>query len=361
MSFKIKKALSYVLISSTLMSITFAQTAEARVKSHKKHYSHKAIYKSHYNKRISHVNHGYHIRRVNLNDDLNDFQDSSGQLKLRSGSALVVNQRLNQTLYSKNPEARTPIASITKLMTAMVILDSGADLNQAITIEDADVDTLKNSSSRLKVGTTLTRGDTLRLALMSSENRAAAALARTYPNGGRQAFINAMNRKAQSLNMSRSRFVDSTGLDSRNVSTAFDLAKMVDTAYRYPIIREYSTSIESLVYVPGKPAPIPFHNTNGLVGSKEWNINVSKTGYINEAGRCLVMQAVVNNEPVIIVLLDSVGKYSRIGDANRVKHWLEQGGAYQQPQQPNPNMPNINVKNSTKTKYGQRVSGHSPS
>ena len=213
-----------------------------------------------------------------------------------------------------------PIASITKLMTAMVALDAKPDLNELLTVGEDDVDVLKGTRSRLKVGTQLSREEMLRLALMSSENRAASALSRHYP-GGREAFVAAMNQKAQALGMSESRFEDPTGLTAANVSSARDLVKMVDAAHRYPLIREFSTTPGDQLVVAGRPQQ--FNNTNSLVKSPAWEIGLSKTGYINEAGKCLVMQAWLNNKPTIIVLLDSWGKMTRIGDANRIKRWIE--------------------------------------
>lgn len=241
-------------------------------------------------------------------------------LDLQSRAALITNARTGEVLYGKNYNQTMPIASITKLMTAMIVLDAGLDLNDPVTIADADVDHLRKTHSRLSVGTTLTRGDLLLIALMASENRAAAALARSYP-GGTPAAIAAMNRKARSLGMTHSVFHDSTGLNGDNVSTPGDLVKMVQAAYRYANIRAFSTMPEYQVESRGHV--LQYKNTNGLVKKPEWNIEVSKTGFINEAGRCLVMMARVREMPVVIVLMDSVGKYTRIGDANRVKRWLE--------------------------------------
>jgi serine-type D-Ala-D-Ala endopeptidase (penicillin-binding protein 7) len=233
-------------------------------------------------------------------------------LKLRSAAALVLELGEGQLLYAKNTDAVMPIASITKLMTAMVVLDSGLPLDEAITIERTDVDFLKGTRSRLKVGMTLSRHELLKLALMASENRAAAALARTSP-GGLQAF------------MHDTRFLDATGLNPRNVSTAQDLAIMVNAGYQYPLIREFTTSDSHRIALSGRryQRVVAFRNSNGLVRSHQWDIGLSKTGYISEAGRCLVMQATIAAKPVIIVLLDSWGKLSRVGDANRIKRWLE--------------------------------------
>ncbi|AMC33306.1 D-alanyl-D-alanine endopeptidase [Janthinobacterium sp. B9-8] len=241
---------------------------------------------------------------------------------VQSVGVLVLNEQNGEIMYEKNADSLTPIASITKLMTAMVTLDAQLPLNELLTISQADVDTLKNTSSRLTIGTTLTRGELLLLALMASENRAAAALARTFP-AGQAAFIRKMNEKAQSLGMRNSRFYDSTGLTPNNISTPRELALMVKAAHRYPEIHDFTTSSEYSFISNQSGRSMAFHNTNPLVKEVDWNIGVSKTGFINEAGRCLVMQATINGTPVVIVLLDSSGKYTRIGDAQRVRKWIE--------------------------------------
>lgn len=243
-----------------------------------------------------------------------------GVLAVQSGSALVVEQAGGDALYQKNASQVVPIASITKLMTAMVVLDGSPALHAPIAITDDDVDYLRGSRSRLHVGSVLSRESALLLALMSSENRAANALARHYP-GGMPAFLSAMNIKAQALGMRDTRFEDPTGLTSNNVSTANDLAKMVVAAYKYPLIREFSTTAEATVEVGGRE--MAYRNTNPLVRSAAWDVGLSKTGYISEAGKCLVMQARVADKPVVIVLLDSAGKLTRVGDANRIKRWME--------------------------------------
>lgn len=254
---------------------------------------------------------------------------SGGSLNLRSNAVLVLDQDQGRPLYSKNPTAVMPIASITKLMMAMVVLDAKFPLEESIAIDAADVDTLKNTGSRLRVGMEFTRGELLRLALMSSENRAAAALGRAYP-GGTQTFIAAMNLKAIQLGMSNTRFVDSTGLNSGNVSTAQDLARMVAAAYQYDLIREFTTTPAHDVDLPGSHRTVAFRNSNSLVRNGTWDIGLSKTGFISEAGRCLVMQAKIASKPVIIVLLDSWGKLSRVGDANRIRKWMESGATLRQ-------------------------------
>jgi D-alanyl-D-alanine endopeptidase (penicillin-binding protein 7) len=251
-----------------------------------------------------------------------DNYDGTTPLKLSSAKALVINQLTGDILYAKNTNVATPIASVTKLMTAMVMLDAHLAMDELINITDEDVDYLKGTSSRLRVGSMLTRGELLQLALMASENRAASALGRVYP-GGKPAFIQAMNQKAQFLGMNSTRFVDSTGLDSGNVSTAEDLVKMVNAAYRYQEIRQVSTLPSQEFTLYDRQNPLSFVNTNALVRSSNWVIGLSKTGFINEAGRCLVMQAEISGQPVIMVLLDSAGKMTRIGDANRVRKWVE--------------------------------------
>jgi serine-type D-Ala-D-Ala endopeptidase (penicillin-binding protein 7) len=242
-------------------------------------------------------------------------------LELKSSVALVVDQDTHQVLLSKNPQAVLPIASITKLMTALVVTEAGLPLDETLTISQDDVDTEKGSRSRLTVGTQLSRGEMLLLALMSSENRAAHALGRHYP-GGMDAFVEAMNAKAKLLGMSGTRYVEPTGLSSRNQSTATDLARLVDAAYGHQIIRELSVSPEAQVEVGNRQ--LQFRSTNGLVRNPEWDIGLQKTGYIAEAGRCLVMQAQLAGRKLIMVLLDSTGKYSRIGDAERIRKWLGQ-------------------------------------
>jgi D-alanyl-D-alanine endopeptidase (penicillin-binding protein 7) len=240
---------------------------------------------------------------------------------LRSSSALVQDADTGEVVIHKNSDAVVPIASITKLMTAMVILDRGLDLEQRIVLSREDVDSVKGSRSRLRTGSALTRDELLLLALMASENRAAAALGRTYP-GGMPAFVAAMNAKADALGMTDSHFVEPTGLSPANVASARDLAKLVRAAHAYPLIREYSTRDKARVHAFGG-RPLNFVNTNGLVRSSYWEIDLSKTGYISEAGRCLVMHVRMASKDLIVVLLDSWGKRSRIGDANRIRKWLE--------------------------------------
>jgi D-alanyl-D-alanine endopeptidase (penicillin-binding protein 7) len=240
-------------------------------------------------------------------------------LDLKSSVALVLDQDTNEVLFSKNPQAVLPIASITKLMTALVVTEANQPLDEVLSISAEDVDTEKGSRSRLQVGTRLSREEMLHLALMASENRAASALGRHYP-GGSAAFVTAMNRKAQALGMKDTHYVEPTGLSSRNQSSATDLAALVREVDKHPLIRQLSTSLEYEVAVGARQ--VNFRNTNGLVRSGDWDIGVQKTGYIAEAGRCLVMQAQLSGRNLIMVLLDSAGKYSRIGDAERIRKWL---------------------------------------
>ncbi len=250
----------------------------------------------------------------------------AAKLKLQSSSALVYDASANAPIYAKAAQEVTPIASLTKLMTAMVTLDAGLPMDEHISIGIEDIDFLKGSSSRLRLGIELSREEMLRLALMASENRAASSLARHYP-GGTSAFVAAMNAKAKLLALEHTHFVEPTGLSAENVSTAGDLATMVAAAATYPMIREFSTTQSHYVSVEPTGQIVGFNNTNGLVKSPQWDILLSKTGYIREAGRCLVMVANIASKPFVIVLLDSLGKYSRVADAVRVKHWLETGEA----------------------------------
>lgn len=252
------------------------------------------------------------------------FTPLSGEAALpavKSASALVLDQKTGAVLFQKNADDVVSIASITKLMTAMVVLDSRRPLSEALTVTRQDVDGLRGSRSRLPVGTRLNRLDLLRIALMASENRAAHALGRYHP-GGVDAFVRAMNAKARALGLEDTRFADPTGLSADNVSSARDLARLVAVSSRYPLIREASTLSKYTVSVRGRP--LEYVNTNVLVRNGSWDIRVSKTGYIEEAGKCLVMQAQLATRPVVIVLLDSWGRLTRIGDANRIRRWLEQ-------------------------------------
>ncbi|WP_369650802.1 MULTISPECIES: serine hydrolase [unclassified Variovorax] len=241
-------------------------------------------------------------------------------LDLKSSVALVIDQDTHEVLFSKNDHAVLPIASLTKLMTGLLISEAHLPNDELITITQDDVDTEKGSRSRLTVGTTLSRGELLHLALMSSENRAAHALGRTYP-GGLATFVSIMNAKAKMLGMKDTRYVEPTGLSSRNQSSAQDLALLVNAAYSDATVRSLSTSPEYQVEVGNRV--LQFNTTNRLVKSPDWEIGVQKTGYISEAGQCLVMQAKVAGRKLIMVFLDSAGKFSRIADAERVRRWVE--------------------------------------
>ena len=243
----------------------------------------------------------------------------SDSLDLKSSVALVLDQDTNEVLFSKNSEAVLPIASLTKLMTALVVTEAALPADEVLSITQDDVDTEKASRSRLRVGTQLSREEMLHLALMSSENRAAHALGRHYP-GGIDAFVAAMNQKAKLLGMADTRYVEPTGLSSLNQSSARDLATLVNAAYSHQIIRDLSTSPQYSVEVGTRQ--LQFRNTNRLVGNSDWDIGLQKTGYIAEAGRCLVMQTKLAGRKLIMVFLDSAGKYSRLGDAERVRHWI---------------------------------------
>jgi len=252
------------------------------------------------------------------------FAGLGGDPQLRSASALVLDSSGN-VVYGKDVDTVRSIASITKLMTAMVVLDAELDLDAQLTISDADRDRVRMTGSRLRTGATLTRRELLVLALMSSENRAAAALGRTYP-GGTDAFVAQMNSKARALGMSSSRFSDPAGLHTENLSTASDLAKMIAAAKTYPLIVEATTTLQQEVHPFASRGALNYANTNGLLKNPAWDIELSKTGYIHEAGRCLVMRANIRGEELSIVLLNSFGKLTPYGDSNRLRKWLLASG-----------------------------------
>ncbi len=258
------------------------------------------------------------VKASALKADLN----ADGEPNLASTGVMVFDPQTGQTLYSKNADQAHPIASITKLMTAMIVLDSKLDMDEPIALSSDDIDTLKGTKSRLPLGTHFRRDDLVRIALVASDNRAASALGRSYP-GGLPAFVDAMNAKAKGLGLTNTSFVDSSGLSPGNVSSPQDLARLVSAASTYPLIREYSTTPAIDITLPNSKRKIGFVNTNALVRASDWQIGLSKTGYISEAGKCLVMHAMIANQPIVIVLLDSWGKLTRIGDANRIRKWLE--------------------------------------
>jgi len=248
------------------------------------------------------------------------------RLQLASAKAVVFDARTGEVLYEKNADNSSPIASITKLMTAMVVLDAKLPMDEMLTISKDDIDRLKGTYSRLQIGTRHSRKEMLRLALMSSENRAASALGRHYP-GGRPAFVTAMNAKADALKMTHTHFADTTGLSSNNIASAGDLVVLVQAASRYPLIRDFTTTPNQTVRFAQPRYTLDFLNTNRLVRKGSWDIELSKTGYTSEAGRCLVMKTRVANRPLVMVLLNSQGKLTPLGDANRIKRWLETGAS----------------------------------
>ncbi len=250
-----------------------------------------------------------------------DLQGLDEPLRLKSSSVLVVDQNTHEVLLSKNDKVVLPIASLTKLMTGLLVVDAKLPLDEEITITQEDVDTIKGSSSRLAVGTRLTRGEALHLALMSSENRAAHALGRTYP-GGLAHFVGLMNKRAAELGMRDTRYVEPTGLSSQNQSSAQDLARLVGIAHQRPLLRELSTS-PSYEVMSAHNRVLQYRNSNRLVDKESWNIGLQKTGYISEAGRCLVMQASVAGRQLIMVFLDAANSAARVADAERVRHWVE--------------------------------------
>ncbi|WP_345810935.1 D-alanyl-D-alanine endopeptidase [Paraburkholderia sp. PREW-6R] len=283
-------------------------------------------------KRVTYTSNGRHhsvVRRVAYEPrqptvgQAFGLHETPDALMLRSSVAYVIDQNTGEPLFDKNSRAVVPIASITKLMTSMVVLDSKEPMTDQIEVTDEDRDYEKNTGSRLSVGSVLSREDMLHIALMASENRAAAALSRYFP-GGRPAFLAAMNAKAKQLGMTDTHFENPTGLTSQNVSSARDLVKMVNAAYQYPLIRKFSTDRSYEVYT-GKRS-LAYNSTNALVRNPTWDIGLQKTGFINEAGECLVMQATIHGRPMIMVLLDSSGKYSRFADATRLRTWLDNGG-----------------------------------
>ncbi|WP_312266968.1 serine hydrolase [Neisseria sp.] len=257
----------------------------------------------------------------NPNTQISEQAAIAGPL-LSSQAALIMNNRTGEILYQKNINRVMPIASISKLMAAMVVLDGKQNMNEQVTITESEIDRLKGTSSRLSIGTTLTRRELLHLGLMSSENRAIHALGRTYP-GGISAFVSAMNAKAASLGMSNTRFYEPTGLDSRNVSTASDLSKLVSAASDYPVIRRDSVSNSGSVYTStGRQQN--YKNSNALVREGSWNIDLQKTGYIRESGRSMVVKARINNQPITIVLLNSPSSSTRVNDARQIESWVNQ-------------------------------------
>lgn len=258
-------------------------------------------------------------RQISVGSKLG-LRTQMSEIALNSSAVLVMDQRSRNVLLEKNPDVALPIASITKLMTALVVLDHGLSMSESIEITREDTQLEKYSASRLRVGNEFSRGELMHLALMSSENRAAHALGRTFP-GGMPAFVEAMNQKAAELGMKSSRFVEPTGLSSNNVSSPRDLVQLVNAAYEFPLIREYSTAPAAVVQVGERQQH--FRNTNALARGEAWELGLSKTGFIRDAGRCLVMQARIDGRPVIMVMLDAQASSKRLLDAERIRRWLE--------------------------------------
>jgi D-alanyl-D-alanine endopeptidase (penicillin-binding protein 7) len=252
--------------------------------------------------------------------DMEGLNHTRDDLDLRSSVALVMDENSSQILLDKNSDVALPIASITKMMTALVVVEAKQDMSEMLQITEEDVDHEKNSSSRLKPGTWMSRGDMLHIALMSSENRAASALGRNYP-GGLPAAIAAMNAKAKALGMNDTHYIEPTGLSSQNVASARDLAKLIEAAKREPLLCEYSTDSRYTVDANGRE--LQYANSNHLVSNPTWDIMIQKTGFINEAGHCMMMRAMIEGRAVVMVFLDSKGKDSRLADAGRVRKWLE--------------------------------------
>jgi serine-type D-Ala-D-Ala endopeptidase (penicillin-binding protein 7) len=252
--------------------------------------------------------------------DLAGLNLTRDPLDLKSSVALVLDQSSSQVLFEKNSSIALPIASITKLMTGLIVVEAHQNMDEILEITADDIDREKNSASRLRIGSQLTRTNMLHIALMSSENRAASALGRSYP-GGLPAFVAAMNAKARALGMTETRYVDSTGLSSHNIASARDLAKLVIAAHQQPLLCQYSTDVKYVVNTGNHS--LQYANSNHLVANPDWEIGLQKTGYISEAGRCLVMQTRIEGRPIVMVFLDSKGKQSRLADAGRIRKWLE--------------------------------------
>ncbi|HKM98554.1 MAG TPA: D-alanyl-D-alanine endopeptidase [Buttiauxella sp.] len=250
-------------------------------------------------------------------------QVTAGQ-EIASGSAMIVDLQTHNILYSSHPDLVRPIASITKLMTAMVVLDANLPMDEMLSIDISQTPEMKGIYSRVRLNSKINRKDMMLLALMSSENRAAASLAHHYP-GGYNAFINAMNAKAKSLGMTQTRYVEPTGLSIQNVSTARDLSKMLIASEQYPLLGQLSTTKEDMATFANPAYTLPFRNTNHLVYNNKWNIQLTKTGFTNNAGHCLVMRTMINSRPVALVVLDAFGKYTHFADANRLRNWMETG------------------------------------
>jgi D-alanyl-D-alanine endopeptidase (penicillin-binding protein 7) len=326
----------FILFSAVTLSVATgaAVAADSNTQVVKKHVVHKRIIlKSASGVSTRHAARGRHkvvVKRIAFvpsamekptAGDIAGLKYTHDSLALQSNVAFVVDQASSKVLFEKNSNVSLPIASITKLMTSLVVVESNQDMNEMIEVTNEDLDKEKNTGSRLRIGAKLSRADMLHIALMSSENRAASALGRSYV-GGLPAFVAAMNAKAKQLGMADTHYVDSSGLSSQNVASAQDLVKLINAAYQHPVIREYSTDSKYVVN-PGGRHLLQYSTTNRLVANAGWDIGLQKTGYIAEAGRCLVMRAMIEGRAVVMVFLDSKGKYSRLADAGRIRKWLE--------------------------------------
>jgi D-alanyl-D-alanine endopeptidase (penicillin-binding protein 7) len=319
-------ALLALLLSS--FAVAAADAVETTLPAAQQKTAHKTVAKPKVKAASTHASKKRSVAAKPSAGHLAGLQGAHDPLVLKSSAALVIDQDTHEVLYGKNQEAVLPIASLTKLMTGLLVTEAKLPMDEKITITQDDVDTEKGSRSRLKVGTTLTRGELMHLALMSSENRAAHALGRTYP-GGLASFVELMNGKAQALGMQATHYVEPTGLSSRNQSSASDLAILVGTAYDEPSLRELTTSPDFQVAIGNRT--MQFNTTNRLVKSPNWDIGLQKTGYISEAGRCLVMQTKIAGRKLIMVFLDSAGKFTRLADAERVRRWVETRPVQQAP------------------------------
>lgn len=299
-----------------------AATATPHHAKHKSGYQHASYSPSHVAPAAPTTPDVHTVPPVMTAGDLAGLNLTHDPLALKSNAAVVVDQTTSQVLFEKNSGVALPIASLTKLMMATIVVEARQNMDEVLEVTSDDIDRERHSASRLSVGARMTRANMLHIALMSSENRAASALGRNYP-GGLPAFVAAMNAKAKALGMNDTRYVDSTGLSSQNVASARDLARLVAAAYQHPVIREYSTDTHYTVNTGIRGRQLQYQNSNRLVMSPTWEIGLQKTGYITEAGRCLLMQTRVNGRPVVMVFLDSKGKDSRLADAGRVRRWLE--------------------------------------
>jgi D-alanyl-D-alanine endopeptidase (penicillin-binding protein 7) len=313
--------------------VAHAAHAASSVHSGHKHAAH-GLHAVH--SRVLHGRHARHVRALHSSRAVRASRvhhvahaaplSSSSGVRIASGSAMIVDLQTHDVIYSREPDQVRPIASLTKLMTAMVTLDAGQPLDEVISVNIRHTKEMQGVFSRVKLNSEITRRQMLQLALMSSENRAAASLAEHYP-GGYPAFINAMNAKAKELGMESTHYVEPTGLSYHNVSTARDLSRLLVASREYPLIGQLSTTAEKTAFFSHPNYSLPFRNTNHLIMDPNWSIQLTKTGYTDVAGHCLVMRTVINNRPVALVVLDAFGKYTSFADANRLRTWIESGKA----------------------------------